>query len=68
MKNKQVQVVGPFHIASAQGELGFVSWGKMGPIHGDDPISETGEHVWFQFGVTRDEAVTRLLSELGLKC
>jgi len=55
-----------WQIASARGVSGWVSWGKMGPITGTSPLDEPGEHVWFQLGATRAEAVEGLKRELGL--
>jgi hypothetical protein len=58
---------GDFSIATRAFKEGFVAWGKMGPIQGEGPLSETGRHVWFQFGETPAQAKDLLLEELGLQ-
>ena len=45
---------------------GFMGWAKMGPILGTNPFNEPGEHVWFEFGDTREAVVNALKRELGL--
>lgn len=58
---------GDFQVATAPGATGgFVAWAKMGHIQGDCPITEPGQHVWFDFGRTREEARDHVLAELGL--
>lgn len=68
MTEKQLIRRGDWHIASANGLSGrFVAWGKMGPIVADDPVREPGEHVFFEFGETREAAVKRLIDSLGIR-
>jgi hypothetical protein len=45
---------------------GFIAWAKFGEIHGTHPIDEPGEHAWFEFGSTRDEAISKLRAELAI--
>jgi hypothetical protein len=67
MKDVEVTKHGDFQIATGRGEHGFTAWGKMGTIQTDCPIKEPGAHVWFNFGLTREEAESRLIDELGLR-
>jgi hypothetical protein len=67
MKDVQITTHGDFQVATAKGENHFTAWAKMGRIQTDCPIKEPGEHVWFNFGATREEARERVLDELGLK-
>lgn len=68
MKDRQISKHGDFQIATAKGASGrFIAWGKMGKIVADDPVTEPGNHVWFQSGATREDAKDKLLDELGLK-
>ena len=67
MRDVQVTKHGAFQAATAPGaDGGFVAWAKMGPITGDCPVSEPGEHVWFCFGASRDEALRAVLADVGL--
>ena len=66
MRDVEVTRHGDFEVATARGEHGFTSWGKMGRIQSDCPVKEPGTHVWFNFGRTRQEARDRTLVELGL--
>ena len=68
MSAVEVETCGDWQIATAPGELGgFMSWGKMGRITGTNPVNEPGEHVWFNFGGTREQASRNLKVELGLE-
>ena len=66
MDEVQVTRHGDFEIATARGTSGFTAWAKMGRIQSDCPIKEPGEHVWFNFGPTREKARENILAELGL--
>ena len=57
---------GDFEIAVGRGVDGFLAWGKMGRIQTTCPVLEPGNHVFVNFGTSREEARDRLLSELGL--
>lgn len=65
----QIERMQGWCIASARAPAGTRSWwawGKMGLIRGGCPLSEPGRHVWAQHAATREEAVQRLKTELGL--
>ena len=69
MAAKQTNITkhGNFQIATIPAESGgYIAWGKMGTIVTDCPLREPGEHVWFEFGNSRLEALNKLLNELGL--
>ena len=67
MQEVQVSTHGGWQVATARGASGgFVAWAKMGLIQSDCPIKEPGQHVWINFGATRDEARNRVLAEVGL--
>lgn len=67
MKKVEVTRHGDFEVATAKGEgPGFTAWAKMGRIQTDCPIKEPGTQVWFNFGSTREEAILKILVELGL--
>lgn len=67
MKCVEVTRHGDFQVATAYASGTFVSWAKMGRIQADNPVDEPGQHVWFNFGVTRVQARERILEELGLR-
>jgi hypothetical protein len=57
-----------YEVATIPGSYdGFVAWAKMGRIQGINPVDEPGEHVWFNFGQTREDAKRKILNELGLQ-
>ena len=67
MKDRQIEKLGAWNIATANGKSGsVVAWAKMGPLTGTGPLDEPGEHVWFEFGMTREDAKGKLMAELGL--
>jgi hypothetical protein len=66
MSGVEVQREGAWSIATAPGRSCFMAWAKMGRITGTSPINEPGEHVWFEFGSTRQEAADKLRRDLGL--
>ena len=65
---RQIQKIGAWQIAvdTEPFEGWFTAWGKMGPITGDGPIDEPGEHVWCQSARSPEEAVKRLREELAI--
>lgn len=67
-KNREVQTIGSWWIATAQSYFGFVAWAKRSPIRGDSPLTEPddGDDVWFEFGDTRAEVLDRMKNDLGL--
>ena len=58
---------GALSVATAPGAsgAGFYGWAKFGEIVGRNAIDEPGEPVWFNFGASRDEVVSKLLAEVG---
>ena len=66
MDDVRVTRHGEFEIATGRGVSEFTAWAKMGRIQSDCPIKEPGAHVWFNFGATREDALARILAELGL--
>lgn len=41
----------------------YLAWGCIGETGGNGPLQEKSE-VWFQFGATAEEALTKLRAEL----
>lgn len=41
----------------------FLAWGCLGETGGNGPLQEKNE-VWFQFGATAEEALSKLRAEL----
>ena len=44
---------------------GAVAWCKRGEIVSDSPMGAVGS-VWFEFGDTEDQAVAKLMREMGV--
>lgn len=67
MQEVEISTHGGWQVATARGSSGgFTAWAKMGRIQSDCPIKEPGEHVWFNFGESREEARRRVLAEVGM--
>lgn len=69
MLEREIEQCGDFQIATARAKFGtktWWAWAKMGIIQSDRPLKEPGEHVWFDFGSTRQDAAEKIKRELGL--
>lgn len=43
---------------------GWTAWAKKTPMLREDPVSEPGEPLHFEFGRTREQAISRLISSM----
>jgi len=57
---------GDWEVATKKCKLGYTSWAKRGKIQGTNAVNETGQHVWFNFGNTREEARKAITKELNI--
>lgn len=53
-----------FEIAVGKGKSCFVTWAKEGKIQSNYPLLEPGDHVYFNFGDTCEQALERILAEI----
>ena len=47
------------------GMAGAIAWCRRGEIASDNPMDAVGD-VWFEFGDTEDEAIAKLMREVGV--